>query len=253
MAEDFSYLGSGIILIREWNTGAPFDEVGNCSAFSVSPKTNTIELADNQNPGGGIANRVDRVTGYDVAYTFHDFNKDNFARTTRGVATTVAAGAVPDEAVRTSKGRFVPLKFPATEITSVKLASAPATIYEKDKDYVLRRGMLFIPADSMIADPGNGSAAANVVVAYKHGELGQVEAGVRPQRFYEMQFIGTNEARGGKQVRLVAHKVSGGMIEQLGLLGDQFGAGSVTGALVKDTDKATTDDKSAYFFWQQEN
>lgn len=252
MAEDFSYLGSGIILIREWGTTNPFDEVGNVSAFSVSPKTNAIELADGQNPGGGIANRVDRVTGYDVAYTFHDFNKDNFARATRGQATLIAAATEADEPARASKGRYVPLTYPATEITSVKPASGNGAAYEAGVDYILARGMLYLPAGTKIPEPA-ASAAPNVLVTYKHGEIGQVEAAVRSQKFYEMQFHGANEGRNGKRVRLAAHKVSGGMIDQLGLLGDQFGAGTVTGALVKDSAKAITDDKSAYFYWQQEN
>ena len=110
--------------------------------------------------------------------------------------------------------------------------------------------MLFIPADSTIPAPVGG--AANINVTYQHGELGQVEAAVTAQTFYEMQFYGANEARGGKMVRLVAHKVTGGVIESMGLIGNEFGAGSVPGALVKDASKATGPEKSAYFYWQQE-
>ena len=35
--EDYSYLGSGIVLIREHGTNAGFEELGNTSAFSISP------------------------------------------------------------------------------------------------------------------------------------------------------------------------------------------------------------------------
>ena len=38
----------------------------------------------------------------------------------------------------------------------------------------------------------------------------------------------------------------------MGLIGNEFGAGSVPGALLKDSSKATGNDKSAYFYWQQE-
>ena len=62
--QDYSYLGSGIILIREWGSNAAFAEIGNCSAFSVSPQVNNLTLADFTNPGGGIQNRVDRVTDW---------------------------------------------------------------------------------------------------------------------------------------------------------------------------------------------
>ncbi len=60
------------------------------------------------------------------------------------------------------------------------------------------------------------AGAANFEVDYDNGALGHVEAAVTAAKFYEMQFLGQNEARGGKKARLVAHKVSGGVIEQLG-------------------------------------
>jgi len=247
--EDFSYLGSGIVLIREWGTNGPFSEIGNVSAFSVSPQTNSVQLPDHMNPGGGIRNRVDRVTDYQLAYTFHDFNADNFARATRGKATTVAAGSVSAEAHRTFKGTYVPLKYPALTITSVEPAGG-GTPYTAGTDYRLERGMLFIPATSTITD---ATSADNIEVDYTHGAIGEVQAGVTAQKFYEMQFNGENEARGGKKARLAAHKVSGGMIEQMGVLGEEYGAGNVTGSLVADDAKATTADTSKYFYWQQEN
>lgn len=249
MAEDYSYLGSGIVLIREWNSNDPFVEIGNVSAFTVAPQTNTIELADYQNPGGGTANRVDRVTGYNLNYTFHDFNTENFARATRGKATNVAAASVNDELVVAAKGAYVPLRKLASSITTVENI-AGTTEYDEGTDYRFERGMLFIPEGSTI--PASVAGAANISVTYQHGELGQVEGGVTAQKFYEMQFFGANEARGGKQVRLVAHKVTGGLIESMGLIGNEFGAGSVPGALLKDSAKATGSDVSAYFYWQQE-
>lgn len=249
MAEDHSYLGAGIILIREWNSGEPFLEVGNVSAYTVAPQTSTIELADYQNPGGGTANRVDRVTGYNLNYTFHDFHATNFARATRGKASSIAAASVDDEPAVAAKGSFVPLKKLASSITMVE-DSTGTTEYEEGRDYRFERGMLFIPAGSTIPAPVAG--APNVRVTYQHGDLGHVEAGVTSQKFYEMQFYGANEARGGKLVRMVAHKVSGGLIESMGLIGNEFGGGNVPGALLKDSAKATGPDTSGYFYWQEE-
>lgn len=250
MAEDYSYLGSGIVLIRLWNSNDPFLEVGNVSAYTVAPQTTTLELADSQNPGGGTANSVDRVTGYNLNYTFHDFNAENFARATRGKASTIAAGTVTDELVVATPERFSPLSRLASEITSVKPVTGTDT-YVAGKDYRFERGMLFIPAGSAILAPTT-AGSANVKVTYKNADLGHVEAAVTSQQFYEMQFYGANEARGGKLVRMVAHKVSGGVIESMGLIGNEYGAGSVPGKLVKDAAKATGSDKSAYFYWQQE-
>lgn len=249
MAEDYSYLGSGIVLIREWNSGMPFEEIGNVSAFSNAAQTNTIELADNQNPGGGTANSVDRVTGWTLSYTFHDFNPSNFARATRGKASDVVAGTVVDEEATATVGAYTPLSRIASEITAVKSAVG-ATAYEAGKDYRFERGMMFVPVGSAIPPAANG--AANVKVSYKNAALGHVEAAVGAQKFYEVQFYGANEARGGKAVRMVCHKVAGGVIDSMGLIGTEHGSGTVAGKLVKDSAKAVGTDKSAYFYWQQE-
>lgn len=248
-AQDYSYLGSGIILIRPWGSTEPMVEVGNCSTFQLSPQTNEITLPDYKNPGGGIQNKVDRVSDWQLSYTFHDFNEDNFARATRGKASVITAGTVTEEPAIAHKGAYVPLARIASAVTSVEPAGGGAA-YEADTDFIVDRGMLYIPATSTIPDAINGTA--NISVTYTHGELGHVEAGVRAAQFYEMEFRGSNEARGGKIVRMVAHKVSGGVISELGLLGEEYGGGEVTGSITADPAKRTSADNSAYFYWQQE-
>ncbi|MCF8799255.1 hypothetical protein [Xanthomonas campestris] len=232
--DDYSYLGSGKLVIREFGAAAPFEEVGNVSALSFSPQTNTITLADSTKPGGGTRNRVDRVTEVQMAYTFHDFAPANFARALRGTVTTIAAGNVIAEPVVAYPGGFIPLARRASAITSVKNA-AGTTTYDADVDYELRDGGLFIPLDGDIAAPVNG--AANLTVAYAHGAVKRVEALTTSQKQYEVLFLGLNEARSGKEVRVHAHKVSGGVMAQLGLIGEEYGSGEVTGALLADTTK----------------
>ncbi|WP_127158488.1 hypothetical protein [Xanthomonas arboricola] len=232
--DDYSYLGSGKVLIREFGAAAPFEEVGNVSALNFSPQTNTITLADSTKPGGGTRNRVDRVTEVQMAYTFHDFAPGNFARALRGTVTTVAAGNVVAEPVVAYPGGFIPLARRATAITSVK-NPAGTTTYDAGADYELRDGGLFIPADSDIPAPVNG--AANLIIAYSHGAAKRVEALTTSQKQYEVLFLGLNEARSGKEVRVHAHKVSGGVMAQLGLIGEEYGSGEVTGALLADTSK----------------
>lgn len=245
-ASDYSYLGSGIILIRPWGTTEKFEEVGNCSAFGAQPQTNRITLADFTNPGGGTRNGVDRVTDWTLSYTFHDFNAANLARVTRGKASTVASGTVTEEAAYTYKGTYVPLKYPASAITKVEPAGG-GTAYTAGTDYILDRGMLYIPPGSGISD---ATSAANVDVTYTRKAHGHVEGAVVAQQYYEMQFHGQNEARSGKEVRMVCHKVSGGVVDQLQLLGDQFGGGTVSGLLNADPAKAVDSNTSRYFYWQ---
>lgn len=248
-APDFSYLGSGVILIRPWGTTEAFAEIGNCSAFNVAPQTNELSLPDYKNPGGGIQNKVDRVSDWQLSYTFHDYNAANFARATRGKASTVVAGSISAEPHFSKKGSYIPLKYPALAVSAVEPAGGGAA-YTAGTDYIVDRGMLYIPADSTITD---ATSAANIEVDYTHGAIGHVEAAVTAAQFYEMQFWGSNEARGGKRVRLTAHKVSGGVLASMALLGDEYGAGEVTGSITADAAKRTSADHSAYFYWQQEN
>lgn len=247
--EDYSYLGSGIVLIREHGTNAGFDELGNTSAFSISPEVNSLQLADFQNPGGGVQNRVDRVNNWNLNLTFHDINSLNLARYTRGHATAVAAATVTAEPHFAHKGKWVPLKYPALAVTAVEPAGG-GTAYLAGEDYIVDRGMLFIPATSLIAD---ATTAANIEVDYSHGAIGHVEAAVTAQKFYEIQLHSANEARSGKRVQAVCHKVSGGMLETLSLLGDEYAGPSVTQSITRDPAKRTGALVSEYFYWNQEN
>ena len=232
--KDHSYLGSGKLLIREYGAAAAFEEVGNCSALTLSPQEEKKNLVDYTNPGGGNRNEVSRLTGVEAAYTFHDFAPENFARGLRSSVTTVAAGTITDEEVVAYKDGFTPLSKIATGITAVK-ASGGATTYTAGTDYEFRDGGIFIPAGSTIDAPVAG--AANIKVTYANAAQKRVEALTQSAKQYEMLFVGLNEAQSGKRVRVHAHKVSGGLLASMGLIGEEYGAGEVTGGLMADTSK----------------
>ena len=234
--KDHSYLGSGKLLIREFGAAAPFEEVGNCSALTFSPQEEKKNLIDYTNPGGGNRNEVARLTGVECGYTFHDFAAENFARTLRSSVTAVVAGTITDEDVVAYKGGFTPLAKVATGITSVKGASG-ATTYTVGDDYEFRDGGIFIPTGSAI--PAPVASAANIKVTYANAAQKRVEALTQSAKQYEMLFVGLNEAQSGKRVRVHAHKVSGGLLASMGLIGEEYGAGEVTGGLMADTTKGT--------------
>jgi len=237
MAEDYSYLGSGMIHFREYQAPAPFIEAGNCSALNLAPQINTLELANHTQPGGGIQNAVDRITGVDLSYTFHDFSPENIARALRGGATPAVAGTSTDEAVIAYKGGFTPLAFIPTAITSVKRAGS-ATVYAVGTDYEFRNGGLFIPSTSAIVAPVAG--APNIQVTYTYPAQTKVQAMIHSAKQYEVLFTGLNEARSGRAVRIWVHKVSGGVLSSFAALGEEYGAGEVTGKALLDDSKSGT-------------
>ncbi|KAB7767627.1 hypothetical protein [Xanthomonas maliensis] len=244
---DYSYLGSGELHLRKRGAAKPFRGVGNCSAFSFSPQTNRINLLDSTQPGGGNRNSVDRITEVQVSFTMHDFSAENFADVLRGSATSIVAGNVADEAVVAYKDGVTPLTNLAAEITGVKPATGDA-VYEKGRDWDIKNGALYVPADSTIAAPEDGTA--NIKVTYSFGAAERLQALVNPNEEYELLFLGFNEARSGKKVRAQAYRVSGGVIGELALIGEQYGAGTVTGTLSKDTSKPAG--VSQYFTWDAE-
>lgn len=246
---DYSYIGSGNILIREYGAAAPFVEVGNCSALTFSPKEDVKELMDHTTPGGGKRAEVRRVTGVDMSYTFTDFSPENFARGLRAQTTTVTAGNVVDEQVVAYKGGYTPLAKIATSISAVRPAGG-TTPFAAGTDYELRDGQIYIPSTSTVSDPVAG--APNIEVDYANAAQKKVQALVDSNKQYELVFMGLNEARSGKRVRVRAHKVSGGVIQQFALIGDDFGQGEIGGALLSDAAK-TGAGVSKYFTVEMED
>jgi hypothetical protein len=234
-AQDYSYIGSGNIYLREYGSAAPFVDVGNCSALTVSPQEEEKTLADYTAPGGGTRNEVRRLTGVEVAYTFHDFSPENFKIALRGESATVTAGTATEEEVVAYKGGFTPLAKIPTAITTVIPAGGGAA-YSAGTDYVLQDGGIYIPSGSTIPDPVAG--AANIEVTYTYGAQKKVEALVNGNKQYELLFVGLNEARSSKKTRVTIHKVSAGVLQAMALLGDDFGAGEVTGKALSDTTKS---------------
>lgn len=234
-SDDYSYLGSGSLLIREYGAAAPFLSVGNCSALNFAPQEDVKSLPDYTQPGGNKRNEVRRLTGVDINYTFHDFSAENFARGLRADASTIAAGTATAEAVVAYLGGYAPLSKIATAITSVEPVGG-GTPYDVDDDYELRDGQLYIPSGSAIPAPVAG--AANCEVDYSFAAQKKVEALVNSNKQYEAMFVGLNEAKSGARVRVRAHKISGGILQQMALLGEDFGAGEIAGALLSDSTKS---------------
>lgn len=246
---DYSYLGSGSLLIREFGSAAPFLSVGNCSALTLSPQEDVKSLPDYTQPGGNKRNEVRRLTGVDLSFTFHDYSAENFALGLRSSTSTITAGTATSESVVAYLGGYMPLEKVALTITSVKDPTGTTT-YTTPSDYELRDGQLFIPATgSTIVAPVAG--AINVKVTYTYGAQKKVEALVNANKQYQAMFVGLNEAQSGKRVRVMLHKISGGVLQEMAVLGDDYGAGQISGSLLSDSTK-TGAGISQYFTWEVE-
>lgn len=235
--DDYSYLGdNGHIYVREYGALAPLVEVGNCSALNLSPQEDTKTLLNHTEPGGGTQNETTRVSGVELSYTFHDFSPDNLARALRGTATTVAGGAVVDEAAVGYAGGFVKLaKIPSVSTIVVK-NTAGTTTYVAGVDYEARAGGVYILPATTVPAPVAG--AANLKISYTAVAQKKIQALVLPDKKYEIVFTGLNQARSGKAAVIQCFKVNHGVMSQFAAIGQEYGAGEVNGKLMIDTTKS---------------
>ena len=246
---DYSYLGSGSILVREYGAAAPLLTLGNCSALTLSPQEDVKSLLDSTQPGGNMRNEVRRLTAVNLSYTFHDFSAENFAIGLRSSATPITAGTATDEEVVAYAGGYTNLAKLAATITAVKSMDG-LTTYDPGDDYELRDGLLYVTSDGDIGAPVAG--APNCKVTYTYGAQKKVEALVNSNKQYELVFIGLNEARSGKRTRVMLHRVSGGVLQEMSVIGEEYGAGQVNGSLLSDATK-TGQGISQYFTFETED
>lgn len=168
--------------------------------------------------------------------------------TTRANSTAVALGA------------FIKPATPNTFIYKVTTAgttdSAPPTFPTTigatvtDGTAVITCAGKLAPASGTDFDPRAGGIYVNagVVMAggvpwlidYTKAATDVVEALVTSGKEYELVFDGLNEARSSKRVRVTAHRVKIGALQNLSLIGEDYAAAEATGKLLKDTTKNGT-------------
>jgi len=127
---DYSYLGAGKCMLREFGAAAPFIEVGNCSALSFGITEQAISQKDYTKPGGGTFNEVKRVEGVDCNMTLCELSPKNLARALMGGTTNTAAGTGTDVPVVAYEGGFTPLPHVPLAIQSVEPAGGGAAYVE---------------------------------------------------------------------------------------------------------------------------
>jgi hypothetical protein len=98
-------------------------------------------------------------------------------------------------------------------------------------DYEVRPGGVFLLPGAAMTD---GEA---ITRAYTKAGATKVEMLTASGKEYEFVFVGLNEARSGKKVKITAHRVKPGFMQQLAAIGEDFGAMEVSGELLSDATK----------------
>lgn len=146
---DYSYIGSGKVYLRDRDAVPQVGliEVGNCSALNFAVTEDVKELKDFTQPGGGTYNEVRRINAVEASMTMHDISAANLARALYGLASSVAGGAVVDEAQTVYPGALVPFAgIPATSPAPTAVGFPDAAARANTTAYAL--GAFIVPASA---------------------------------------------------------------------------------------------------------
>lgn len=226
-----TYIGKGSIYVDSGTSGLlPF---GNCSKLTVLVEEETKELFDYESAGGGLVNSLSRISGVKLNITCHNFIVANLALATRGAVTAVTSvTAITDEALTSKKGAFLPTARLINTAESVTVTGSGGTpTYVANTDYIVKRGGIFIPATSAIAD------GVPLLVDYTPLADDTLQALVSAAANYRLVFDGLNEADSGKPAFYDFYKCKFSP-SGFDLIGDDFAGFELSADVLKDDTKS---------------
>lgn len=224
-----AFIGSGKIYLADTATPEKLIYIGNCSGLSFDAESEEKTLTDFANPGGGTDASITRITGVNISYTAHHFNKVNIARAMFATATDKIAGSVAAESHTAYQGALVKTAYPNPSAVVVKDVTA-VTTYVLDTDYTVNE------AGVEIIEGGGISDEDVIKIDYDYPAHADMQALTASNKKFRMVFKGLNEARSGKPQIVEVYKMSHSP-SNLGLIGDDFGSMPFSGKAEKDATK----------------
>lgn len=239
---DHSYIGSGKIYLRNLTeANAGFFEVGNCSGLALRVEKNDLRSTDFMNPGGGVYNKVERITSVILEANNAELRPKVLKMALFGALSVVAGGAQTDESheligtppTRASgePGTFIQCDKMVDEITSVKKGPSTALTAGNEYDKVPGGIMVYSGGTVTLAD------GDDILITYTAVAADKIEGIVNSGQEFELLFIGKNEARSGKLTRLNAYRCKAGALAELALIGEEYASMPVQLEVTKDSTK----------------
>lgn len=102
---DYSYIGRGRLLIKEYGASGTGVFVGDVSTLQLRITEDVKTLEDFTTVGGGTYNEVRRIQAVELAATLHDFSPENLALALYGTVTT-ASGTSTIEALTSAAKEY---------------------------------------------------------------------------------------------------------------------------------------------------
>ena len=234
--KNWSYIGKGSIYLAPTASPKALRPIGNASALTLEVEEEEQRQKDYTSAGGGTANVVKRIDSVSASMTMLELSPENIAQAVRGNTTEQSSESVTAESHTVSPGQFVLFdKVPDTSASMTITGSDTSTDLVEGEDYILGQAGIYITDN-----PTNVSDGDTIEIDYESLLHDVVEALTEAGAEYRMVFDGLNEAASGRAVNVELHRVAFSPTEELSLIGDEFGELSVSGEVLRDSDKATS-------------
>lgn len=230
-----AFQGRGAIKIADFSSGATFGartfrDIGNADVFKFSFAEEKKEQLDYQDPAGGTAASVAKISSANGDIQMLDFKADNFALALWGTSAAANATAIVAEAI----GTIVPLRFiPTARIINTAVAPVVkkgATVILA-ADYVVSAGGITISAAITTGTVLSGDA---ITIDYTPLAGSNIQALVGSAPNVSIFFEGINIVT-GKYATVRIHKAKLGVASGVDLLGEDFGNLPISFTMEKDT------------------
>lgn len=241
MAQQYSWMGVGRVLIRVFGSGDPFIFMGNASDLGIKIKDKETKQQDFASLGGGTLASVSRIEGVTLETTVTNISPANIAMAIRGAISAMeATTAITAEIVHVgaiSAGGVYPLaRLP--DLSKPMTVKAAETTFVEGEDYART-----ISGIELLA--GTNIVKGEVTVSYTPIIEDVIEAIVGAQKEFELLFEGMNEALDGIPRIVEAYRWKPSPSD-CDYIGDKFGAIKLSGELLRDESKIGVG-KSKYF------
>lgn len=231
--QTFSYSGKGKIYLRSTSGGGAMP-IGNCSALTLAVETNSVTQPNYQEPGGGVANELQRVSNVNMSMTMLEFRPKNLEVALRGTVAEVTTGTVTDERHDAYANGLIAFDHAPDKGETITVTLDPdgtPSVLAAGTDYEVTG------AGVVMLDSENYTDGDEVGIDYTKVPGSVVEAMTGSGDEYELIFDGMNEAETDKAVVVRVHRVKWSPTSGLGFISEDFGELPLEGSVLVDSTK----------------
>lgn len=202
--------------------------IGNVPKLTCGANEEVKKLPDYTSPGGGHVNTVRRIKDVTIAFTMNDFSADNLALALRATPAAATVTPVVDAQHIATPNRLIVLEGINPQSVTVTTEGGAIT-YQAGVHYTVSpAGVTPLEAQDGIAD------GDTVLISYTPSAGKILEAFVNSGGKHQLVFEGLNEAKSGRPVVVIVHRVSLGVAGTVDWIADDFGALELSGDVEAD-------------------